>query len=299
MNLSPKQLESFSAFLRLKYGLVALSAALVAIYLTLVWHSGDSAHLGMSVLFGLAAGTLLWEKRQSLRFGTNFGSIMIGVLLFGAIAWGLAVTDLGNAPQNRDVVSIEQQHRDLVLRLMPLFSALGVCLFASGFKLKQYRQELTILFFLGVPSAIAYFLPDISPITAKFSALLLWYSGFDVTISGVYVSLPTGGVEVYSGCSGIESVTYLLGISIVCLFSLPVKGKKRYFIPVIAVFIGYFVNLIRVALMVILAAAQNKAAFTFWHTGEGSLVFGMTSIFLFGLFYFFVMRQEAANRQSL
>lgn len=285
MNWSPKYIE----LLPLKYSrycLLASTVALSAVYLTLLWRAGDDAHLGMSLLFGMAAGNLLWEKRHSLRFGSDLLSASGGGLLIGLVLWHVA-TNPTPAPE---------EALPVVLRIMPFVSAFGLCLIASSFKgLKQYWQELTILFFLGIPSVLVTFLPDISPITAKVSAFLLWYIGFDVSVQGVYVSLPTGAVQVYSGCSGMESMTYLLGMSIICLLTFPITGIRRFFIPIFAVLIGYFVNIIRVALMVILSAAQNKAAFDYWHVGNGSLIFGAVAIILFGLFYLLLMQQEKSR----
>jgi cyanoexosortase A len=284
MNWSSKSLT----LLLPRYGLLGLTAALGAIYLALVWRSNDNAHLVMSLLFGMAAGNLLWEKRHSLKFGSSLGAMAIGCLCLVAGAVGFWVAERNAFPLAASPG----------IRMMPLLWGIGMCLLASGFKLKQYWQELTILAALSIPTTIAGYLPDLSPMTAKFSAFLLWYVGFDVSIDGVNVGLPTGSVQIYSGCSGIESTTYLLGLSIVCLLALPISGTKRFFIPFIAAAMGYFVNLIRVALMVILSASKNKVAFDFWHTGEGSLIFGAAAILLFGLFYFFLMDQESRKRAA-
>jgi cyanoexosortase A len=265
---------------------VALAAALSAIYLALIWRSGDQPHLAMSLLFGVAAGNSLWEKRRFLLLGSSLGAMAIGVL---CLVSGVAVAGLANWLADQ---SFTYPTASPGFRLLPLFWALGVFILASGFRLKQYWQEFAILAALALPSVLAGFLPDISPLTAKVSALMLWYTGFDVSLEGVYVSLSNQSVQIYSGCSGIESTTYLFGMSIVCLLSFPIQGTKRYFIPAIAAIMGFFVNLIRVALMVILNSTGNKAAFNYWHTGQGSLVFGAIAIFLFGAFYFFLMQIE-------
>jgi cyanoexosortase A len=287
MNWSSESLKSPHLTLP-RYGLLGLVGALGAIYLALVWRSGDNAHLTMSLLFGMAAANLLGEKRRGLQLGSSWGAMAIGVLGLGAGALAFWIAE-------RNAVYLAASPG---LRIMPLLWVLGLCLLASGFRLKQYWQELTIFAALGVPSILAGFLPDISPFTAKASALLLWYCGFDVSLNGVNVNLPTGGVQIYSGCSGIESTTYLLGLSVVCLLSFPISGTKRFFIPILAALMGFFINLMRVALMVLLAASKNKSAFDFWHTGEGSLIFGAAAILVFGLFYFFLIQQEDAHRKS-
>lgn len=267
------------------FWLTVISISLIAIYVVLVWQSGDIAHLGMSLLFGVAAGMLFWEKRGQLRFGSTLFCKLLGGMLIG---WMIC----------QSIGSLQSYQNSLnpVLRLFPVISALGMCLFVSGAsRLRQHWQELTILFFLGTPSIIASFLPDISPITAKFSGYLLWYSGFQVTLTDSYINLPTGAVQVYSGCSGLESMTYLLGLSAISLIMFPVSRFKQITIPLLALLIGFTVNGIRVALMAVLAASQNRQAFDYWHEGDGSLIFGAAAVLIFwGVQQ--LLQREPANR---
>lgn len=243
------------------------------LYLTLVARADDTAHFGMSLLFIFAAGVLLWEKRQGLKFGAGVSSRLIGAVLISRVLW--------------EGWFIHADEYQTTLRLLPLISAVGLGLVASGFKgLKQYRQELTILFFLGIPSILAQFIADISPITAAFSATLLWLTGFDVTTTqDVYINLPGGSVQVYEGCSGMESMTYLLGVSVVCLNLFPVNRIKQILLTGLAILIGFVVNGVRVALMAVLSASQQQAAFDYWHEGDGSLIFGVAAIAVFALIF--------------
>lgn len=265
------------------YRLLSGATALMLLYLTLVARAGDTAHWGMSLLFIFAAGVLLWEKRQSLQFGAGLTGWLAGA---GLIVWVLW-----------EGWFIHADEYQTTLRLLPLISALGLGLVASGFKgLKQYRQELTILFFLGVPSILAQFISDISPITAAFSATLLWLTGFAVTTTqAVYINLPGGSVQVYEGCSGMESITYLLGISVVCLNLFPVARIQQILLVGLAVLIGFVVNGIRVALMAVLFAAQQQAAFDYWHEGDGSLIFGVAAIIVFALIFRLLTRTPATE----
>ena len=269
-------LSALKPLTKSSFWLVGIAVGLTAIYKTLLWRSGDRAHLGISILFGLAVASLLWEKRRSLNLETDLVSIFFGTLFMSWILW-----------QSTD--SIE----DNTLRILPFISALALGLIASGYKgLKQYWQELTILFFLGVPSVLLSFLIDLSPFTAKFSAFLLWLSGFQVSLQGVEVNLPTGGIRVYSGCSGIESMTYVLGLAVICLVMFPIKRSQQIFVPIVAVILGFVVNGFRVALLAVLSVSNNEAAFDYWHEGNGSLIFGAIAVLAFGLFYLFLLRQS-------
>jgi cyanoexosortase A len=291
--ISMKLLHPISVRLlpRSQYWLLGIAAALVSIYMTLVWLSGDVAHLGMSLIFYLVAGILLWEKRRALQLQSSLFSKLGGGLLVSAVFWQSVV--LLHDP----TLTLPLLHP--TLRVLPFVTALAVGLLASGFKgLKQYQQEFTLFFFLGIPSVLSTFLPDISPITARFATFLLWYTGFNVSVQDVYVNLPTGSVKVYAGCSGIESMTYLLGIAVISLIMFPVSRTKQILVPIIALLIGFGVNTVRVALMAILATTQSQEAFHYWHEGDGSLIFGVVAVLIFGFGYWLLKQQYISNQKS-
>ncbi|MBV6626268.1 MAG: cyanoexosortase A [Rivularia sp. (in: Bacteria)] len=260
-----------------RYWLLGIAGGLEAIHLTLTWGIEDFGHLGMSVLFLMALGSLISDKRNNLIFESNLSSSLTGVLLIGLVLWGSIAF-----PEERNFIYV-----------VPIISALSVSFLASGFKgLKQYWQELTILFFLGVPIVISSLLFDISPLTAKFSAFLLHYLGFNVSLNGMNINLPTGGVEVYYGCSGIETMTYLLGLSVIALFMFPISRQKQPFVPIVGVTLGFIINAIRVAIMAILVASGEKEAFHYWHEGNGSRMFVVLAVLIFGSFYWLLLQQE-------
>ncbi len=266
------------------FWLLAIAAGLVTINMTLLGKVGDTAHLGMSALFWLAVASLLWEKRYSLSLKSEFLPTLVGTAF---IAWVL----FNSFP-------LPDRH-DPFLRISPFMMALGLSLIASGFRgLKQFRQEITILFFLGVPSILISSLIEISAFTAKTSAFILWYLGFDVSVQGVYVNLPTGSVKVYGGCSGMEAMTYLLGLAVICLVMFPIKRNHKIIVPIVAVILGFVVNGFRVALMAVLVASNKPGAFDYWHEGDGSLIFGMIAVLIFGLFYLFLIRQSESHSEE-
>ncbi|WP_026733669.1 cyanoexosortase A [Fischerella sp. PCC 9605] len=270
----------------IQFWLLGIGAGLTAIILTLSWKSGDIAHVGMSIVFLLAVVSLLEDKRDQLTLESGIFPSILGGLLIGNLLWQSANFHHVNSPE-------------IFIRVSPLISALGLGLLASGFKgLKQYSQELTILFFLGIPKLVLSSLFDISPLTAKFSAFLLWYCGVDVSLQGVFLNLPTGSVKVYEGCSGIESVCYLLGIAVICLLMFPTKRKQRVLVIFVAVALGFIINGIRVALLAVMVLKVNYPAFIYWHEGDGSLIFGMIEVLAFVLFYFLLHQQQEQKNQD-
>jgi cyanoexosortase A len=264
------------------FWLLTLATSLSCIYFTLVWKAGDIAQLGMSLLFWLAVITLLREKWQTLNLKSDWLSTLLGTSL-------IVIFFLKS-------LSLPTQ-TDPFLRIAPFLGAVGLSLLASSYQgIVQYWRELMIFFFLGIPAAILTPIFDPSQITAKFTHALLWFSRFDVTREGVYLLMPSGGVKVYSGCSGLESMNYLLGLSIICLLLYPTSKRLHKIItPIIALMIGFVINSFRVALMLLLVNFGKDKAFDYWHQGEGSLIFGLIQVMIFGFFYLLLMRQDAQN----
>lgn len=265
------------------YFLVSIIGTIVAIYASLLWKADDVAHLGMSTLFGLAIGSLLWEKRHDFIAQSQAITVLFGSII---IIWGIIQPFMLNNPA--------------LLRLMPLICGMGLAMVASGFqRMRQYWKELTMLFFLMVPRLIVSAIYDLSPLTAKFSAFSLWYLGYDASLNGVHVILPTGAVEVYEGCSGLESMAYLLGLSVVCLLLYPLT-RKHYgiLVPFVAVALGFVINAGRVMLLTVMVAQGREAAFDYWHEGDGSLLFGMVGVLLLGAIYSFLLNQSDTPKQE-
>jgi cyanoexosortase A len=274
-------------FNRKLFGLIIIATGLVTLNMTLLWKLGDIAHFWMSIVFWLAVGSLLWDKQDLLKQSEGKSDVLsrvAGIILIAFILFKSAMVS---------------SKFDPFLRIVPFLSGLGLSLIVVGFhNLKQFWRELVILFFHGTPSVITLPLVDIvTSITAKSAYYSLWYVGFNVTNEGNYVSLPTGRVFVYGGCSGMEAMNYLLGLSVVCLLMFPTKQNKGLVIAV-AVALGFIVNVFRVAGMALLVASNRLDLFKYWHEGEGSLVVGMVAVILFGIFYQYMLKRDSKISQT-
>jgi cyanoexosortase A len=274
-------------FTRKLFWLIVIATGLVTLNMTLLWKLGDIAHFWMSLVFWLAVGSLLWEKQDILKQSEGKSDVLsrvAGTILIAFILFKSAIVS---------------SKFDPFLRSAPFLSGLGLSLIAVGFQeLKQYWRELVILFFHGIPSVITSPLLGITTsITAKAAYYSLWYVGFNVTREGNYVALPTGRVFVNEGCSGMEAMNYLLGLSVVCLLMFPTKHNKALVIGV-AVACGFIINVFRVAGMALLVASNRLDLFKYWHEGEGSLVVGMIAVILFGIFYQYILKRDSKISQT-
>jgi cyanoexosortase A len=267
-----------------KFWLLAIGAGLVAIHLTLTWKSENSDLLGTSFLYWLAVCFLVFEKHDNLNLESGIVPSFLGLsLIVIALIKSATMTSFGG-----------------FLYLLPLVFALGLALIASGFKgLKQYGGELLALFFIALPKLLPTELVNITPFTAKLSAFMLWYTGFEVNRSGLNIYLPNGSIEVASGCSGIELISQMLGLALLFLLMFPQKRKQKIIVPIVAATLGFIVNSARVALMAFIVTKDDMDAFDYWHSGDGSLIFSMIAVLLFGLFcWFLIEHNEPKNKAS-
>jgi cyanoexosortase A len=238
----------------------------------------------MSFLFWVTIISLIWDKRDRLKFESDVFSSFFSLSLMTILLIKCAsLTSFG-----------------IFLSILPVAVGFSLALLASGFQgLGQYRGELLALVLLAMGRILPGVLSNISPLTAKFAAFMLWYSGSDVVRSGININLPTGSIEVYSGCSGIELIIQLVGLSSLFILMFPVNLISKILIPMMAIMIGFITNGIRVALMAILVAQNQKSAFAYWHHGDGSLIFSLIGVLLLGAVCWLLMEINQSHKSNL
>lgn len=268
-----------------KYWLLGIAAGLIAIQLTLTSRADNVDLFGTMFMFWGVVAFLIWERSETLNlesgvFASFFGTTLIALILVKS-------------------ASISGGY-DFFIRIAPFLSGLSLALLASGVKgVKQYWQELLILAYIIIPPGLIGIFVDVALLTAKFSAFILHYVGFDVIRQGVFLKLPTGSIEVYHGCSGVNAILQLLGLALVFLLMFPTTRNQKIIVPIVAIILAFIVNAARVALMAVLIAFSQPAAFKYWHEGNGSFVFSMISVAIFGLFcWFFILREEPQNKEK-
>jgi len=256
--------------------LMLILGVLILIHLTLVARFRGVGQLGISVLCWSAAIHLLWKRVLSLNLQSGLFATLLGL--------ALVLLVLSN--------SVHFVKGDFI-HLAPILTGIGVALMASGFRgVRQYWRELVILFFLGVPRAIIPRICDISPVTARFSGMLLWYSGFDVSVTGIHVAIPGGSVNVDGGCDGMEAITYLLCLAVLFLVLFPTTRLEKVIAPMIAISAAFVANAVRVAVLALISAPTKRRVFDFWHEGQGSLLWTVFPVLVFGAYCWFLLRKR-------
>ncbi|MEG4110499.1 MULTISPECIES: cyanoexosortase A [unclassified Microcoleus] len=267
-----------------KYWLLGIASGLIAIHLTLTSRTNDTDLFGTMLLFWGVVAFLIWERHESLTFESGvfasfFGSSLIALIL---------------------LKSSSISGYDFFIRATPFLSGISLALLASGTKgLKQYRQELLILGYTAIPPGLIGVFVDVALLTAKFSAFLLHYLGFEVVRRGVFLILENGSVEVYHGCSGVNAMLQLLGLALVFLLMFPTTTGQKIVLPFVAIITAFLVNAARVALMAVLVSLSQPEAFKYWHEGNGSVIFSMIAVFIFGLFcWFAILKDQPQNKEG-
>lgn len=267
-----------------KYWLLGIAAGLIAIQLTLTSRTDNIDLFGTMFMFWGVVAFLIWEKSETLNLESGVFASFLGTTIIALIL----------------AKSASISEYDLFIRISPFLSGLSLALLASGVKgVKQYWQELLILAYTIIPPGLIGIFVDVALLTAKFSAFILHYVGFDVVRQGVFLKLPTGSVEVYHGCSGVNAILQLLGLALVFLLMFPTTRNQKIIVPIVAIIVAFAVNAARVALMAVLVAFSQTESFKYWHEGNGSVVFSMIAVAIFGLFcWFFILREEPQNQEK-
>ena len=270
-----------------KFWLLAIVSAIAVLHLTLLNRINDPDIFATSILFWMAAGSLIWDRRETLNMESGLVPSLAGVVVLALL--------LLRSSFSPDSLSTAWA--------LPLFAMLAVGLLASGFKgLRQYWREFIIFGLLALYPVLKLSLQaiDLSELTAIAAAFNLSYLGFPVQRQGVFLVMPSSRVEVYGACSGLQSILQLLSISILFLLMFPLSKLWQRIVCVIsAIVIAFSVNSFRVALMTILNNIGNKGAFDYWHEGDGSLIFSAIAVAVFGGFcWFFFLRKPTQKPDS-
>lgn len=250
--------------------LICLSI-LVLIHFSLGVYLGKQAYLMMSLLLWGSLYLLLWDKRQSFTRNQDKVSRFLGYLVVAVLLVFCVVH-----PGEKE------------LGFFPLAAFLGWFLIFIGIsQAKFYSKEFCILAVFGIPKLIPDTALGLAPITAKFSAYTLWYLGYPVSLlNNIYIQIPNGGVEVVPACSGINLIVHMLSIAVIFLCVFPASRTHTVFFVVFAILLGFFMNVIRVAMLAALSTPQFVNQFHYWHSASGASFFVLLTLIIYGVLYF-------------
>ena len=243
--------------------ILSIAASLAFVHVSLAWTNDDTNLLFSSLIFWPAAFVLGKEVDPPRSPSSGWVYLGMGMLLTTLVRGVLVKGDF--------------------LYLYPFLVGIGLVMTLAGLSgFGKYWKPLTLLFVLGVPEILMFALINPAPLTARFADIILWYTGYDVVLDGIWLHLPGGSVEVNQACSGLRAMTRLLGMAVLALLCLPRRWPlgQVVMLPVISIVIAFLSNSIRVALLAILKATDRPAAFDSLHGGSTSQLFSIASIAL-------------------
>jgi cyanoexosortase A len=172
-------------------------------------------------------------------------------------------------------------------------------------RIQQYWRELSIVCLSAFPvehllARLGAFIDVYPPLLdAKISAYLLWYLGFDATQQGVYVSLPTGAIEIYGPCSSFGMMFYLWQFSAVFLLTFPLSRNRGIVLVVLSTLMALIVNGVRLSLLAVIVSHQDQAGFAYWHGSSGAQIFSTVAVLLFGCLCSVLMKDTQSREDNL
>jgi len=191
--------------------------------------------------------------------------------------------------------SVVQTAGDPFVVLAPATMALALLLLCRPpQELPRWREPLLALGLTPLLLWLPPWVPSaaLSSATARLSALLLQLLGFDAFDKNAVVAVGTGAVIVAGPCTGVEQIVQALLVGLLAWLLVPLPNRwLRLPVLALAPLCGWLANAVRIALLALLAswdpqaAAEDQGWFSFFHVGEGGLLFSALGILFYGLIH--------------
>ena len=188
-----------------------------------------------------------------------------------------------------------QTSGDPYLAIAPiLFGLLLGIMLAPLNRLFQFHESLQALALCPLLIWLPGLIPNtpLSVASAGITTLLLNMFGVPAIHEGSIVDLGIAAVKVAGPCAGADLITQSLVVGLLALVLVPLPQQQlRLPFLLLAPICGWIANLLRIALLVLLAASDPAAAssdtgfFGFFHLGNGGLLFSGLGIAAYGLVY--------------
>ncbi|MGG6264879.1 cyanoexosortase A [Leptolyngbya sp. AN03gr2] len=251
------------------YWLLGIAVGLIALHLQLYWRlTGNFSHISLELIGWSAVFYSLWHRRHDLMLQRSPISQFAG--------WFLIAILLVRGANLRGAQSI-------ILGVTPLFIGLAIALISVGFKqFKHYQRELWLILIMAIPTEFLVQFVDrmihSTVLTAKYAHTLMWYLGFLVERKGTQLVMPSGAVDIYLGCSGLEAAIVSVKVALFFLLVYPTRLREKILVPTIAILSAFVINGFRVIFLAYLVSKQDTASFEYWHGDQGAQIFSMISM---------------------
>lgn len=258
--------------------LLCLTISLTTIYLYSLSVIKGISVLDHNILALLAVFWLLWQKRHQLHLNCQFYPSLLGTACLAL------------------VVVKTSGHHGIWLQTLPFFATVGMGLIASGFPApKQYWRELVIFCVIAIFGIFKQPIEEhfaLTTVTAQFSHFLLQMRGIDSIRQGTLIAFsPETAMDVVESCAGYSKIFWLVEIAIIYLLLFPSNRINILLVPTVAASIAFIANAIRIAILGVFLASGDETGFEYWHEGEGSQIFTIVPLVIFGSFCLYLVKR--------
>jgi hypothetical protein len=265
---------------RIELGLIFSLFALVHILSLL--RGGESLESGYVLLiFYGSAGYFYYQKNNQLKFSNHFFSQLLG----GSLMSYLAIR----------ILPLQQSKIRIFWTITAPLMILGLILLADGFRgIRQFWRLLLGITFITLISKsiekIIFSSSYLNEISAKASAYILWYLGFNPQAKSTFLYVNGGVVNINSSCTALPIFLVYFNLLLILWLFYPKffypKLIKKFFWYLLSVFlISFLLSVVRIAVMALVV--NDKPLFDYWHGNQGSNIFMIVGLLCFGGLIFF------------
>jgi len=202
-----------------------------------------------------------------------------------------------------------QSYADPYLGLFPIVAILSLVLLLGGVsELRRFGECFAILALMPILAWLPRLIPTdrLSESAATFAAFVLQSLGASIVQNGHRLTVGIATVNVAGPCSGHEIMVQAFVVALLALIVFPQPNKwLRLPFLVLAPLFGWLANGLRVALLAVIASidpvssVEDTGVFSFFHLGEGGMVFSSLGIAAYAYVYVKTLdRQLAAMERT-
>ena len=166
------------------------------------------------------------------------------------------------------------------------------------------RYFLFLVFFMTFLVGIALLLPTFLQDTVfshKLNYLTAMVASFFFSMSNDINTFVDGSsfgnskfsIKVMHGCSSLNQIV-LNSVAIIIFYICCriISIYKMTIVILLSILFAFLINSIRIYILAILVSVNKHDLFEFWHTGSGSLLFSLVSMFIASFFYYHIWKKE-------
>lgn len=256
-----------------------------------------SVHASLSlILFSLVLWSVAWLPLEDSLFKLHLDTHRRPAFLIGFTAITLLVFR----------GSLVQRFNDPFVVILPVALALSLAILCRPIsEIRIFREEIYTLALLPILTWLPPLIPEqwLSRKGALFASVFLQIVGVDASQRGVTVSVGEAAVRVAGPCSGNEMIAQAVVVACLALIAFPMPLTwMRLPLFLLAPLFAWTANGLRIALLAVIAflnpssAINDTGVFSFFHLGEGGILFSGIGIGLYAFVYVKILDRQLREK---